>query len=283
MGKIAMPQVAGMNEHYYLHSFGYFLDSMVDLEVEHIELWAGSPHLYIEDLSLSQVAGIRREIERRDLKLICYTPEQCIYPINIAAKEPHIRSKSLHYFRKSLEAAAELGTNMFQIVPGWGYYDEPAEEAWNRSRDALAELSDQAAELGILMVLEPLETHGTNLVRNASDLKRMLREVGSPNLKGIIDTCPMEAAGENFDDCFAVLGDDLRHVHFVDRGHRAWGDGDFPLASYVEQLSRHSYKGNLTIEICNRNYFMDPRSGDERSLHVLRSVLAGGQREASPS
>jgi protein FrlC len=279
MGTINLSQVAGMNEHYYMHTLDYFLDSMVELGIENIEFWAGSPHLYIEDTSLSRIQRIRKEIEKRDLRLICYTPEQCIYPVNIAAKEPDIRQKSMAYFRNSLEAAAELGARMFQIVPGWGYYDEPTESAWTRSRDALAILSSQAASLGILMTLEPLEAHGTNIVRNSADLRRMLDEVGAPNLKGIIDTCPMHAAGEDFSDCFETLGADLKHVHFVDSGHCAWGEGDFPLEKYLSQLARHDYQGYLTIEICNRRYFTDPKRGDAISLQALRSVLPYASEE----
>jgi protein FrlC len=273
VGKVNLSQIAGMNEHYYLHTLDYFLDSMVDLEIENIELWAGSPHLYIEDLTLSQVVRIRKEIERRNLKLICYTPEQCIYPVNIAAKEPHIRQKSIQYFMKSLEAAAELGATMFQTVPGWGYHTETKADAWARSRDSLEVLVSKAESLGILLTLEPLETYGSNLVNNLSDLKRMIEEIHSPSLKGIIDTCPMHAAGENFDNSFQKLGDDLRHIHFVDSGHSAWGDGTFPLQQYLEQIARHDYQGYLTIEICNRDYFTDPVKGDRQSIERIKAIL----------
>jgi fructoselysine 3-epimerase len=274
MAKVELSQFAGMNEHFLRYPLHYFLDAMVELEIQNIELWAGSPHLYIEDLSFSQVAKIRQEIESRNLNLICYTPEQCVYPINIAAKESSIRDRSINYYIKSLEAAAELGTNMFQIVPGWGYFNEPKEEAWKRCREALSLLTQKAESLGILITLEPLETRGTNLITNVTDLKNMLNEVNLNHLKGIVDTGPMAAAGESFDDYFRELGEDIRHIHFVDSGHRALGDGTFPLSEYLHQIGNHQYKGYLSIEICARQYFIDPKLAVKKSLDHLKSILS---------
>ncbi|UUZ81199.1 sugar phosphate isomerase/epimerase [Paenibacillus sp. P26] len=275
MNAVSDLQIAGMNEHYRLYPLTYFLDAMVELGIGSIELWAGAPHLYIEDLNLQQVRVIRKQIESRGLKLICYTPEQCIYPFNIAAKENYIREKSLQYFLKSLDAAAELGTDLFQTVPGWGYFDEPAEEAWKRSREALAIMARRAAELGITVTLEPLERRGTNLITDLPSLQRMLQEVDSPHLKAIVDTCPMEAAGETFDDYFTALGEDVRHIHFVDSLHCAWGDGNFPLEQYLEEIGRHRYQGYLTIEICARKYFTDPTPAVKQSVKRIQQAIRG--------
>jgi protein FrlC len=273
MTNIRMSQIAGMNEHYRLYPLNYFLDSMVELEIQSIELWAGSPHLYIEDISLSQVSQIRKQMERRGLQLICYTPEQCMYPFNIAAKEDCIREKSIHYFVKSIDAAAELGATLFQTVPGWGYFDEPVEEAWKRASESLSILSRKAEELGIIITLEPLERRGTNLITDLPSLKQMLEEVNSPHLKAIIDTCPMAAVGETFDDYFNEFGEDVRHIHFVDSKHCSWGDGSLLLGRYLKQLGDYGYTGYLTLEICARHYFADPGLAVRNSMERIRQVL----------
>ncbi|GMX66283.1 sugar phosphate isomerase/epimerase [Paenibacillus elgii] len=273
MGTIPLTRLAGMNEHFPLYTLDYFLDAMVELGLEHIELWGGSPHLYVEDVTLRQVGGIRREIERRGLNVICFTPEQCVYPVNIAAREKDIRERSLRYFTKALEAAAELGSDLLQIVPGWGYRSEPVGEAWERSRDSLQQLSRKAEELGMTMVLEQLEPFESNLVTNTETQARMLQEVGSDRLKAIVDTCPMHAAGETFDDCFQALGNDLRHIHFIDSDHLTWGDGRLPLRDYLNQLSKHGYPGYLTLEICAERYLLDPVAPLKKGLQAVREAL----------
>jgi fructoselysine 3-epimerase len=269
MNKLHRLQFAGMNEHFRRYSLDVFLDSMVRLGIENIELWAASPHLYMEDVTYAEVGRIRKEIDRRQLKLICVTPEQCIYPVNIAAKEPDVRERSVKYFLKSLEVTAELGANMLQIVPGKGYFDEPVEDAWKRSRESLEMITKKAETLGMTVVLEALEIKESNLINNLSTLKRMLEEVGSSHLQAVIDTCSMAAAGETFSDCFRELGKDLRHIHFVDSGHLAPGDGTLPLSQYLEEISRHDYKGYLTLEIVSSRYINDPVKPLENALSNL--------------
>ncbi|MED4057252.1 TIM barrel protein (plasmid) [Niallia taxi] len=269
MRKLDLSQLAGMNEHFRRHSFEFFLDSMVRLGLKNIELWAASPHLYMEAVTFSEVKKIRTEIEKRQLQLICVTPEQCIYPINIAAKEHSVRNRSVNYFIKSLEVTKELGASMLQIVPGKGYYDEPVEEAWKRARDAIETIVKKAQELDITVVLEALELKESNLIHHSTDLKRMLTEVDSAHLQAVIDTASMAAAGENFEQCFSELGKDLRHIHFVDSGHLAPGDGNLPLIQYLQEISDHDYQGFLTVELVGSRYITDPIKPLENALAYL--------------
>ena len=52
------------------------------------------------------------------MNIICCTPEQVRYPINIASTEPIVRQKTIDYLLRGIEAAEALGAGMVQIVPG---------------------------------------------------------------------------------------------------------------------------------------------------------------------
>lgn len=276
MKNITIDKAAGMNIHYLHYPLDYFLDSMNRMQIKNIELWGGSPHYYIEDLTISETKSIKKKIESRNLKLICFTPEQCIYPVNIAAKEPYIRERSIRYFIKCIEAASELNSPMMLVTSGWGYLSESKEEAWKRSRDSLERILHKAELLGISLSLEPLRTDESNLVNNLSSLKKMLTEIHSPVLKGMIDTIPMALAGESIEDYFSALGKDLVHIHFIDgkpRGHLAWGDGILPLGKYVESLNSNNYEGYLTLEITDSGYLSDPENAVRKSIEKLKKAL----------
>lgn len=276
MKNITIDKVAGMNIHYLHYPLDYFLDSMNRMQIKNVELWGASPHYYVEDFTISEAKSIRKKIESRNLKLICFTPEQCIYPINIAAKEPYIRERSTRYFIKCIEAAAELNSPMMLITSGWGYLSESKEEAWKRSRDSLERILQKAGPLGILLALEPLRTDESNLVNNLPALKRMLTEIHSPALKGMIDTIPMALADESIEDYFNALGKYLVHIHFIDgkpRGHLAWGDGILPLEKYVESLNSNKYEGYLTLEITDSGYLLNPEKAVGKSIEKLKKAL----------
>ncbi len=272
MGRQKRSQIASMNLHYRFFPFNYFLDSAVQNRLTRIELWAGAPHFYVDDVRPRDIQRIYGDIERRGLAIVCFTPEQCAYPINIAAKEVSLRTRSLRYFEKSIDIACDLGCRLVLVTSGLGYFSEAPEEAWARSRESLSRLTRKAERANVLLVLEPLRTDESNLVNSLVSLQKMRAEVASSALKGMIDTIPMALSGETIDDYARLLGKDLVHMHFVDgkpRGHLAWGDGVLPLSQYVQTLDSIDYTGSLTLEITDPSYLLDPRSADERSLQLL--------------
>lgn len=276
MGGISREQITGMNFHYLHYPIEYFLDSMARYQFQNIELWGASPHFYVDDLSPADVRRMKRAIEQRGLKLVCFTPEQCMYPINLAAKEEYIRERSIRYFIRSLEVAAELEAPLLLVTPGWGYLSEPSEEAWKRSRDSLQRLAEQAGRLGIALVLEPLTPVESRLVCDLPSLKRMLAEVASPQLKGMIDTIPLALAEEELADYFRELQEDLVHIHFIDgapEGHLAWGDGILPAQRYLQTLAECGYKGALTLEFTSFRYLDEPDLAIEKTLETLKPFL----------
>ncbi|MEH7436245.1 TIM barrel protein [Neobacillus drentensis] len=276
MSRITRDQITGMNFHYKHYPLEYFLDAMVRYEFKNIELWGASPHFYVEEMSLHDIRRVKKEIDRRDLSVVCFTPEQCVYPINLAAKEKRIRENSIQYFIKSAEAAKELEAPLMLVTPGWGYENEDRLEAWKRTIDSLERLTSVVAKLDVTLAFEPLTRVESNLVHDAKSLKAILDEVGSPYLKGMIDTIPMALANEDFLDYHNLLHDDLVHIHFIDgkpEGHLVWGDGVLPLQKYIDQLSEIGYKGFLTLEYTSYQYVQTPDAAIERSLEVLSSVI----------
>lgn len=276
VSKMKRSQITGMNFHYLHYPLTYFLDAMVTYEFQKIELWGASPHLYVEDLSLSEVGRIKKEIDKRELEVVCFTPEQCMYPINLSAKEPYIRERSIHYFKKSIEAAVELEAPMVLVTAGWGYRNESRSEALKRTRDSLEELTAFAEERKVTLAIEPLQKVESNLICTLGDLKEMLESVPSNYLKGMVDTIPMAAEGESLSSYFEELKNELVHIHFIDgnpTGHLAWGDGNLPIETYMETLHQYQYSGALTLEFTSYQYLQHPNEAIETSLKTLAPYL----------
>ena len=101
MGKIGRSQLAAMNMVYNRYSFTYFLDSLERMGVGQFELWAGAPHFCHFIQSLSDAGKLRKEVGLRGLKIVCLTPEQVLYPHNIASSDRELRRFSLEYFYTS--------------------------------------------------------------------------------------------------------------------------------------------------------------------------------------
>lgn len=277
MKQIRREQIAIMNIQYKYFPLVRFLDDAVENAVKNIELWGATPHFHLEDMTYREVVAVRHEIEKRKLNLVCFTPEQCVYPINIASPYEETRRRSVKFFEDSIRVAGELGTEKVLVTSGHGYFDGSNEmEAWKWSRENLASLGDLASHYGVTLALEVLRHDESNLVYNLPTLKKMLEELDHPAFGGMIDTIPMALAGERPAQYLEALGDKLVHVHFIDgapRGHLAWGDGVLDMNGYLAEFDAYSYQNYLSLEITDGRYFMNPSASVEQSVKKLFSVL----------
>lgn len=269
-------RLAGMNIHYFRHSLETFLRDLAELGLSRVELWGGMPHLSPDDADSAEVAGIKRAIAGHGMSLICFTPEQCLYPINLASDHPRTRARSLAFFERSMEIAADLESPEMLVTAGWSYADAEPTDGWNRARDALGQLARRARTLGVGLLLEPLSRTESNLVVTANDVARMRQEIGDTSIGVILDLNAMAAAGDTPQDYLSRFGRDLRHVHLCDgtpEGHLAWGDGTLPMAQYLVSLLDGGYEGSFTFELVTQAYWLDPRSPLERCVTAARRVM----------
>ncbi|SNS15980.1 protein FrlC [Anaerovirgula multivorans] len=274
MAKIAKSRLAIGNYHYVRMSFEYFLDSAVNLKMENIELWAAAPHFDLDTLDEKILKSKKDEIDSRGLKVVCVTPEQCSYPVNIAVEEKPLREKSIKYFKTAIDAAKELNSPYVLVTAGCGYFDADIEEAWHRSVSSMKELVKYAEKKDIILAYEPLSIFSSNIVNDVHQLKKMLDTIPSSHLKGMLDTGQMALAKEDINDYPLILGDKLAHVHLLDAtpmGHLALGEGNLPVGDYIDVLEKSGYNGFYTFEFTAMQYRHKPEDADSKSLEWLIS------------
>jgi protein FrlC len=210
------------------------------------------------------------------MNIVCYTPEQCVYPYNIAALDSQWRKESINYFIENLYAALELETNMMLITSGIGDFSVSKEESWKFASDSIFQLSKVAEKERVSLALEPLTKFESNLITDSRGLKRMIEEINSPSLKGMIDTVAMQLAGETPNDYFSILPE-LCHFHLVDGdsqsdAHLALDDGVLNWREYLTSFHTHNYQGTCTLEIMGANYYQNPQDAIMKSVQKVREL-----------
>lgn len=273
---LSIEQITGTNFLYQRFTFERFLDDMETLGRRSLELWGIAPELYIPAMSDDDVRRTRHAVEERGMEVACLTPEQIMYPMNLASEARWERQAAITTYRRAAEVAAGLGARHLFLVPGTGREDLPRVAAWERSVEGLAEIAAYAATLGVECLLEPLQRRESNLVNDSVSLAAMLADVGSPNLFAVIDTVAMACAGEDVADCFRVLGDSIRHVHLIDGtpgGHMPWGRGQLPLDTYLAQLDAAGYDGLMTQELFGSLDALDPLAAHRESLEYVAARI----------
>ncbi|PKL21415.1 MAG: endonuclease [Spirochaetae bacterium HGW-Spirochaetae-4] len=268
-------KLAGMNITYRHLPMTRFLDDMVSLGFTEVELWGGAPHFYSEDITQTDISVMRMTLAERGLSLVCFTPEQCLYPINIASADKAMRERSIDFFRRNIEITVELGCDLMLVTPGRGYVDEDAGEAAKRSIAALIELTATAERQSVRLGLEVLRRDESDIVYNLKTLKEMVDSVDSPSLGALLDTIPMALAGEEPADYLDTFEKKLFHIHFIDgapHGHLAWGDGILDAQEYLRQIKDSGYSGSLSLEITDARYSGNPFPAFRQSVDRLKAI-----------
>lgn len=269
--------LAGMNITYRFLPLGLFFNDMKKLEIDHIELWGGAPHFYSEDIDSADIFAMKKALTERSFHLVCFTPEQCQYPINIASEDQAQRERSIRFFERNMQITSELGCDLMLITPGRGYLNDTSGKMRNRSIDAIGHLTQKAQEYGVRLGLEVLRRDESDIIYNLKTLKDIVEQIDSPFLGAILDTIPMALAHEIPIDYLNTFKEKLFHIHFIDgspHGHLAWGDGILDSKSYLLQLAEGGYSGALSLEITDMKYVNDPYQAFKKSVDQLKKIDA---------
>lgn len=269
-------QIAGMNIHYLFYSLDYFLASQEKAGIHSIELWGGAPHFYMDAFGYADCQRIKKKATSYNVEIEAFTPESIIYPYNIAAPDPEQFKKSKEYFSNAVKATAELGAKIMTLNSGYGYLNESKEEAWKRSSDMLAYLTNLAEQEGITIAMETLRPEESKIVTTLADAKKMHKEINSSSFKLMVDTVAMGVAGETLDEWFETFRNEIAHIHFVDGrpyGHLAWGDGNFSAETMIQTLNNYNYKGLLGQEITEPCYYETPMEADLKVMNHLKCFI----------
>lgn len=267
-------QIAGNNFAYLRCTFEEFIASMERLDIHAIELYAASPHLFVPESTNAQARNIGRQLREAEIKPICFTAEQCMYPVSLSTEDELVRRRSMRYYMRSLELAQEAGCPRMQMISGQCYLHSRPEENWARAVDGIGAVTERARELGVQIVLE---ADPACSVATLQDTRRMIDTIGSPYLTGMIDTNEMYNNGEDIRESIRLLGPDLQHMHFIDLKPGVPcltpGDGILPMEDYLEALAEGGYEAYLSPELWGWSYLNDPHGALERGVRYIENWI----------
>ncbi|ESY25955.1 MULTISPECIES: sugar phosphate isomerase/epimerase family protein [unclassified Mesorhizobium] len=277
MPQLAAHQLIGANFSFQHFPFDEVARTIRGFGLLEIELWGIAQHLDLFHATDARVESVRRVLADNELSAWCFTPEQVLYPINIASGDAALRQDSIERFWRAADICAALGARYLFLTPGRGYESEPRQPAWDRAVGSIGEIARRAAANGVRCLLEPLQRFESNLVNNAAGLRQMLDEVGAGNVDVVLDTVAMATAGDTVAGYVDLFGSRLAHVHLVDGtpgGHLVWGEGTLPLDHYVSELARLGYAGKFTFEpFGNGSYALDPVKAWTRCLGAIAPYI----------
>jgi sugar phosphate isomerase/epimerase len=196
------------------------------------------------------VDAIRAALDRHNLGVVAHTA----YYLPLASPFASIRQACLAEFTKALTAAHRIGAKIMNT-----HFDKPPKFFTDRQTvewhaEVLGPLCDEAAEVGVTIVLEHVPFAGGKQLEMICDI---LENV--PLLRFHLDSghAKLESGHDRWNEYIDRLGPKLVHVHLSDNDGTA--DQHLPLGSaprsttdwpkHIAKLKASGYDGTITLEV----------------------------------
>src|SRR5690349_19076610 len=155
----------------------------------------------IEDPSHIDPAHVARELKKAGL--VCGTVCACMGPDRDLRGTPENQETGKTYIKAIIDQAADLGHAKVigPVYSAVGRADavEPKEyeKQWKTVVKHLKDIAKHAEKKKVMIALEPLNRFETDFINTADQALKMIKDVGSPNLKVHLDTFHMNIEEKN--------------------------------------------------------------------------------------
>jgi sugar phosphate isomerase/epimerase len=203
-------------------------------------------------ISPAQIAETRRTISESGLVfagmhwLLASPPG-----LHLASADAGTRRRTVDFLKALCDLSGELGGGMLVLgsPKQRGSQEVSAAQARAYLKEALAECGDHAAACGSKILLEALSSEQTEVVNLMAEAERIVRDIGSPGLGGMLDFHNCIDETESFETLIDRHFPWLFHVHLNDSagGHPKKGDHSYLPA--FRRLRALAYSGWISLEI----------------------------------
>ncbi len=232
-------------------TLGESLDAILARDIRHLQFnWASAhPHGPLAETIDAICPIIREEVAKRGMVIAAVAGNA-----NMVDADPDKRRQAIERLRMIIGACAAVGTSVVATCTGsrhpesmWRHHpDNALPETWRVLRETLEQVLPTAEAAGVDVAFEP---EINNVASDASKSRRLIDEMGSKNLKVVMDAAnifgkdDLPRMREILDEAFDLLGDHIAIAHGKDldhggdAGHLAAGTGKLDYARYVALLS----------------------------------------------
>ena len=145
----------------------------------------------------------------------------------LSSNKPHIRQRSIDYFRRQTEMCKELGGTYILFAPGAvGRPQAPDNYEYDRAAETIRIIAEDFRNNGIQGAIEPVRAAEVSFCHTFADAKRLIDMIDHPGVKHIAGDLYHMLAGEtHVTSPIVEFADDLINLHIADSNRLALGYG----------------------------------------------------------
>ena len=209
----------------------------------------------------------------RDLDLVIpsfltgavYSSDCCM-----ASKEAGARRRAVEHLFDCLETAARFGAIIVVgLLQGQRSDESDTQTAHRRIVDCLREIGTRAVDMGVGVVIEPINHLQVGFNHSVAEVRGLVRDVGCSAVQPMVDTIHMNIEEKSVVEPILDCGAELGHVHLCESNGALLGSGHVDFRAVLEALNTVEYTGFASV----KDYRSPDLAKSARScLRFLQSV-----------
>lgn len=195
-----------------------------------------------------------------------------ITPI-LLTSDPQILSYSKNYIKECIKMCNFFGGSIFNVCLlsdydlkiDWNHEmisNKEKKKLLKKSVSILSELTSFSKDLGVYLLLEPLNRYSTSFCNNAADAIYVTTTLNNDYFSILLDTYHMNIEETDFSDSIIKSKNFLKHIHFADNNRKMPGLGHINFDFILKTLKMIQYNNYIGLEpIIDRNYKVEIKQG----------------------
>ncbi len=190
----------------------------------------------------------------------------------LTAPDPAIREQAVARLVAQVDAARRLDALVIVgLIHGPVPPGTDRATAATRTLEGLGHVARAAREVGVRLVLEPINRYESNWLNTVDEVMDLLRRLGEDNVGLLPDTFHMNIEEADLHAALGRARSRLWHVHVADSNRRAPGWGHLDVAGIVATLREIGYAGFVSAEILQHP---TPEAAARQTVELMRGVVA---------
>jgi sugar phosphate isomerase/epimerase len=187
--------------------------------------------------------------------------------------EKEVRFQAVARVKEHIKLAARLDSAVTIGVLNGNIGNHAGQAAKRRELHfaCLKECCRAAADVGVSLLLEPLNRYESDWFNTTEDALSVIEQVETANLKYLADTYHMNIEEVDIAASIRRAGNALGYVHLVDSNRCGPGQGHLPFRDVLNALIDIGYDGYLSLECLPKP---DAESAIKNSLKYVKKLLA---------
>jgi len=171
---------------------------------------------------------------------------------DITADSAHVREAGVKYLKECVRKTAAMGGHCFSGVIysaiGRRITSKPTQMQWKYAADNLKEVARYAADLGVIIGIEPVNRYETFLINTARQALDLRERIDEPNVYVHLDAYHMNIEETDLYEATKTVVHCLCHYHLSESHRGIPGTGTVDWEGIYRALAESNYRGVVGLE-----------------------------------